>query len=271
MALEMPDQSKRFFNGIVNRFSQAGRIPSAMGGTTLTRYRAEVVPKYWLLTRNHQSRIFQQISVPDILKKVLTGLPVNYQLQGNYLKRDFCVQYRESDFDFASRLMEEEGIFYFFKHSDGSHQMVVADTPQSFADIQEPQLPDLRDHGGGDPHRGPNPRLGEVAGDSLGQVPALGLLLRAAGQEPGSDQADPGHGPGRDGVAQTGHREQRHGDLRLPRRLCPAIRRRDPGRRRPVERHPEHLPGQPAAPSASGCSRRPSTRCGSMARAPAGR
>lgn len=132
------DGSKRYFNGIVSRFSQGGRRPSAQGGATFTVYRAEVVPKLWMLTRNQQSRIFQQIAVPDILKKVLTGLDVSYQLQGNYLPRDYCVQYRETDFAFASRLMEEEGIFYFFTHKDGSHQMVVADTPQSFPDVPGP-------------------------------------------------------------------------------------------------------------------------------------
>ncbi len=139
VSLAMPAlDSKRYINGIVSRFSQGGRRPSADGGATLNTFRAEVVPQFWTLTRNHQSRIFQQLSVPDILKKVLTGLKVSYQLQGQYKQRDYCVQYRESDFDFASRLMEEEGIFYFFTHSDGSHEMVVADTQQSFADVPGP-------------------------------------------------------------------------------------------------------------------------------------
>ena len=57
------------------------------------------------------------------------GLAVQIQLTGQYEPRDYCVQYRESDFDFASRLMEEEGIFYFFKHEAGSHTMIVADNP----------------------------------------------------------------------------------------------------------------------------------------------
>ena len=76
-----------------------------------------------------QSRIFQNLTVPDILKKVLTGLDVTYEIQGTFHPRDFCVQYRETDFNFASRLMEEEGIFYFFKHTDGGHTMVLANTP----------------------------------------------------------------------------------------------------------------------------------------------
>jgi type VI secretion system secreted protein VgrG len=95
----------------------------------------EIVPQLWVLTKRAQSRIFQQISVPDILKKVLNGLDVAYEIQGTFHPRDFCVQYRETDFNFASRLMEEEGMFYFFKHSDGSHKMVVANTTQSHTDL----------------------------------------------------------------------------------------------------------------------------------------
>ena len=135
VTLQMPDGSSRYFNGIVNRFSQGQQIPSPMGSAFFTRYQAEIVPQLWLLTRKAQSRIFQQIAVPDILKQVLTGLSVDYQLQGTYKPRDYCVQYRETDFDFASRLMEEEGIYYFFTHADGSHKMVVADTPMSHPDV----------------------------------------------------------------------------------------------------------------------------------------
>ena len=72
--LNLPDGSTRHLNGIVSRFAQGSRTPSPMGEAFFTRYRAEIVPKLWLLTRNAQSRIFQQIAVPDILKQVLTGL-----------------------------------------------------------------------------------------------------------------------------------------------------------------------------------------------------
>jgi type VI secretion system secreted protein VgrG len=116
------DGSKRYFNGFVKQFSQGARDEQFL------YFRAQVVPKVWLLTKKVRSRIFQHLSVPDILKQVLTGLEVNYDITGTYYPRDYCVQYRESDFDFASRLMEEEGIYYFFKHSDGSHQMMVSDS-----------------------------------------------------------------------------------------------------------------------------------------------
>ena len=135
VTLQMPDGSSRYINGIVNKFSQGEQVSSSMGNDFFTRYQAEIVPQLWLLTRKAQSRIFQQIAVPDILKQVLTGLSVDYQLQGTYKPRDYCVQYRETDFNFAGRLMEEEGIYYFFTHADGSHKMVVADTLMSHPDV----------------------------------------------------------------------------------------------------------------------------------------
>jgi type VI secretion system secreted protein VgrG len=127
--LDLLERDKRYFNGICNRISQGER------DEIFTNYRMEVVPQLWMLTKRAQSRIFQQMTVPDILKRVLEGLDVTWEIQGQFHPRDFCVQYRETDFNFASRLMEEEGIFYFFKHSDGSHKMVVANTTQSHTDL----------------------------------------------------------------------------------------------------------------------------------------
>lgn len=127
--LNLPDDKERYFNGICKRVSQGEQ------GVDFTSYRMEIVPQFWMLTKKAQSRIFQQKSVPDILKKVLEGLDVTYEIQGTFHPRDFCVQYRETDFNFASRLMEEEGIFYFFKHSDGGHQMVVANSSSSHSDL----------------------------------------------------------------------------------------------------------------------------------------
>ena len=122
-------KTKRYFNGICNRVSQGGR------DSNFTTYRLEIVPHLWLLTKKAQSRIFQHMSVLEILKKVLEGLDVAYEIQGDFQPRDFCVQYRETDFNFACRLMEEEGIYYFFKHAAGKHTMVLANTPQSHSDV----------------------------------------------------------------------------------------------------------------------------------------
>jgi type VI secretion system secreted protein VgrG len=126
--IQAPDGSQREFTGMVNKFSQGNR------DVRFSYYYISVVPHVWLLTQKSQSRIFQQISVPDILRKVFNSFQVKYELQETYEPRNYCVQYRETDFDFASRLMEEEGIFYFFEHKDGQHQMIIADTPQSHRD-----------------------------------------------------------------------------------------------------------------------------------------
>jgi type VI secretion system secreted protein VgrG len=113
----------RIINGIVSSISQ-------LEFDDYLHLRIQVVPKLWTLTRNAQSRIFQQKTVPDILTAVLTGLTTQQQLTGTYKPREYCVQYRETDFAFASRLMEEEGIFYFFQHSSSGHTMVIGDSPQ---------------------------------------------------------------------------------------------------------------------------------------------
>ncbi len=127
--ISLPGGPKRWINGVCFRVAQGAR------DATFTRYLLDLVPEAFLLSRKTQSRIFQHLSIPDILKKVLKGLDVNWEIQGTFEPRDYCVQYRESDFAFASRLMEEEGIYYFFKHKDGSHTMVVANTPGSHSDI----------------------------------------------------------------------------------------------------------------------------------------
>ncbi|MBZ5619972.1 MAG: type VI secretion system tip protein VgrG [Acidobacteriia bacterium] len=123
------ETGKRYINGIVRRMKQQGR------DLVFKAYRLEVVPQFWMLTRNRRSKLFQQMTIPDILKKVLTGLDVSYEIQGDFKSREYVVQYQESDFNFACRLMEECGIYYFFKHSKDGHTMVLANTPQSHPDL----------------------------------------------------------------------------------------------------------------------------------------
>ena len=127
--LALPDGQSRHISGICSRVGQGEP------DETFTPYTLEVVPAVWFLTRIARSRIFQQVGVPDILKAVLTGLDVDYRLQGTFEERDFCVQYRETDFHFVSRLMEEEGIYYYFEHTADGHTLVVANTPQGHSDL----------------------------------------------------------------------------------------------------------------------------------------
>jgi len=139
--LDLPDDtSKRHINGICIQMTQGERGTLVEDNRSFTAYRMELVPKLWRLSQKAQSRIFQQMSVPDILKKVLGehGVEFTPEIQGTFHPRDYCVQYRETDFNFVSRLMEEEGIFYFFKHSDGSHNMVLANSPGSHPTVPGP-------------------------------------------------------------------------------------------------------------------------------------
>ncbi len=115
-------------NGVVARFVQAGT------NLRFTTYFAELRPWLWMLTMSVDSQIFQEKSVTDIIKQVFDDAGFSdYKIstQGTYNPREYCVQYQESIFDFVSRLMEEEGIFYFFEHEDGKHTMVIADDPSA--------------------------------------------------------------------------------------------------------------------------------------------
>ena len=118
------DKKFRYMNGIVVRLSEGPQMNAGLVDQPLFyTYYAEVMPKVWLLTKTVQTRIFQQKSVVDILKEVLPD--AKQEVQGTFEKRDYCVQYNESDFDFASRLMEEEGLYYYFEHKDGAHTMLI--------------------------------------------------------------------------------------------------------------------------------------------------
>lgn len=129
LTLELPE-GKRHFHAIATQFSLVG-----MQGRYF-HYRIEARPWLWLLSLQFDCQIFQQLSVPDILKKIFADYPdtgVDFQLTGSYQPRDYCVQYRESDFDFVSRLMEEEGIYYFFKHTADKHTLTVVDSASAHA------------------------------------------------------------------------------------------------------------------------------------------
>ena len=123
--LALPDESTRYFNGYVTRFAQGG-----MYGRYY-RYFAVVHPWLWFLTRTTDCRIFQDMTVPEIVKKVFgdhATADFEFELTGTYRKWTYCVQYRETDFNFVSRLLEHEGIYYYVKHSDGHNTVVVSDS-----------------------------------------------------------------------------------------------------------------------------------------------
>ncbi len=127
--LALADGSETYLNGLCVKLAQGGR------NDLFTEYEAALVPDVWRLTRKAQSRIFQRMTVPEILKKVFAGFTVDWQLNEKYEPRDYCVQYRETDYNFAARLMEEEGIYFFFEHSDGDHKMIASDSPSDHPDL----------------------------------------------------------------------------------------------------------------------------------------
>jgi type VI secretion system secreted protein VgrG len=131
-SIVLPDGSKRFWNGIVSRFSQGRGGGEEGGDPRFSAYQATMVPWLWLLLLTTNSRIFQKLSTPDIVEKIFKEKGFSdfkMRLQGTYEPREYCVQYRETDFNFVSRLLEEEGIYYFFEHEDGKHTMIIADAP----------------------------------------------------------------------------------------------------------------------------------------------
>ncbi len=128
------EDSERFFHGIINQFSQAGRS----GDHRL--YRARLVPSLWLLSLEQDCRIFQDMYVLEIVKQILeegglTSEWFSFRLQGQYQPKTYCVQYREADLHFISRLLEEEGIFYFFEHTKDKHLLIFGDSTVNYQPI----------------------------------------------------------------------------------------------------------------------------------------
>ena len=123
---------KRYFNGFVRRFSKG------LWNGKFRRYRVEVVSWLWFLTQTTDCRIFQEKTVPEIIEQIFQDLGfTDYDISGitgEHEKWVYCVQYRESDFNFVSRLMEEEGIYYFFKHENGKHTLHMADSVDGYVD-----------------------------------------------------------------------------------------------------------------------------------------
>ncbi|WP_226454696.1 type VI secretion system Vgr family protein [Pseudomonas sp. AF03-9] len=124
VGVQLADGGERHFHGIVARCSQdidQGQFAS---------YQVVLRPWFWLLTRTSDCRIFQNLSIPQIIKQVFRDLGFSDfedALSRPYREWEYCVQYRETSFDFVSRLMEQEGIYYFFRHEQDRHVLVLAD------------------------------------------------------------------------------------------------------------------------------------------------
>lgn len=134
------DGRQRYFNGFVSRFEYSEQVEEP---AELTAYNLTMVPWLWFLKHNRDCKIFQELSAPDIIKQVFQDMgytDFRLELTGNYPIREYCVQYRETNFNFVSRLMEEEGIFYFFEHTKDKHTLVLADATSSYIDTEEDEV-----------------------------------------------------------------------------------------------------------------------------------
>jgi len=137
--MELADGGWRYFNGYVSRFGHYGTLDY------LALYRASVRPWLWFLTCNADCRIFQNQTIPDIVKEIfrIHGYSeFEERLSEAYKPREYCVQYRETDFNFISRLLEEEGIGYYFRHEDGNHTLVLTDSVHAHTPFEGcPEIP----------------------------------------------------------------------------------------------------------------------------------
>ncbi|HYG86101.1 MAG TPA: type VI secretion system tip protein TssI/VgrG [Azospirillum sp.] len=124
-------ESKRYINAIVGRFE----LTHIDERSLVAHYEAELHPWLWMLTHSGDCRIFQEKTVPEIVEAVCQSAgftDIKKSLTGTYEPREYCVQYRETDYNFVARLLEEEGIFYYFAHENGKHTLVLGDSDSAF-------------------------------------------------------------------------------------------------------------------------------------------
>lgn len=122
--LQTENAKTRYYNGYIASLAFLGYEENA--GV----YHAQMVPWLWLLSRSSDCRIFQEKTVQQILQEVFGDFGFNdfqFKLSGSYKPKVFCVQYNETALNFVSRLMEHEGIYYWWEHKNGSHVMVITD------------------------------------------------------------------------------------------------------------------------------------------------
>lgn len=127
----------RCFHGHIKSFS-FGEIQS----NNLRQYRMVMVPWMWFLTQSNNHRIFQEKNTKDIVSKIFSDLgfsDFDFRAAGGKV-REYCVQHNESDFDFVSRLLEEEGIAYFFKHDQNQHKLILVDQKNAYENVAESDI-----------------------------------------------------------------------------------------------------------------------------------
>lgn len=137
LSMARPGGNRRVVNGIVVSFSG--------GMLTRSNYRLvtlKVAPTLWLLDRTSDYKVFQDKTAVEIAEALLgeAGVSFEKKLQATYDKRDYCIQFGETDLDFLQRLFAEEGIFYYFSHQNGGHKLVLTDNTTGYVDGAQDQV-----------------------------------------------------------------------------------------------------------------------------------
>lgn len=129
----------RYFDGMCSRFAAVGE------DSRFHYFEAELSPWAWLLTKRANFRVYQDQTVLDIVKSVFSELQqdfsqFSFEVRGkssDYKKLDYCVQFHETHFNFVSRLLEENGLYYYFSHDDSGHKLIVDDSLTAGGDVPD--------------------------------------------------------------------------------------------------------------------------------------
>ena len=178
----------RYVNGMVSAMTYVGVSSAGY------HYELDLVPVFWLLTRRRRCRIFQNKNVQEIVEQIFGDAEIpstlwKFALSKEYPKRDYCVQYRESEWDFIQRLLEQEGIFYYFEHDDTNHELVMCDDssiPSALdGDASDAAIVKAGDHMLAAGHAAGHRHVSRTGDDPVGQGDArrYGILRPRAGSE----------------------------------------------------------------------------------------
>ncbi len=132
VVIETEQTEPRWLHGMAIEFSQ-GRQDEEF-----VHYELVMAPKLWWWAQRQRSRVFQQKTTPEILKEVLDGLDFRFEFSGDYPSRNYCVQYRETDYIFFRRLIEEEGMYFFFEFNEEVEKLVISDANVNLPEIAQP-------------------------------------------------------------------------------------------------------------------------------------
>lgn len=167
------DKQKRYVHGVLTHITE---VNDADGSST---YMGRLEPRMALLRLGRNLAVFQNMTVPDLVCKLLRQQnisQIDLRLRETYQPREYCIQYRESDFGFISRLLEQEGIYYFFSHQAGQHLLVLADHPSSHPSAKPAKLPFT-------PQAGTNEGIGMLSWSASASLTASSVLLKGFNME----------------------------------------------------------------------------------------